>query len=458
MILLWSLYQNQHPSDGCQPRYLPNAIHLLSCIASRFNAAISTPIYITNATTNARHGRTLSDSTLPHQNLTQLQVRRTIAAEMARPTHASSPQSPTPHNPRSTVREAKTTIASEPQKSFRPDELASATSQNTQTRQSHRRSSIVWQTPNVVLSNVPTRLSTVTRSLLPTDSRTSDLLSTISGFQASIATTENKIPTTATITSATPALLQPSQDVLPDWPPILTIFLLSFLVMAWVVTVILYLATFPERVAWLDRLLRRRAGSNTNRESSGYNSNSDTDEREEHSLRLSGYSDSTKATRQPDSEQGIATSVAVGLGILLDESPYTPRLRRPRSFDPESLETPARAHNDSAIGTAPLPSSRSFSAISPAMKSRPDLQKRTYRHADSETNDRREIGTGKATRGAENRGLAAVLESVNAVIDFVAGRLGKLASDRVVGRAEDGLLLPVRDDEREPPGGLMGDC
>lgn len=259
------------------------------------------------------------------------------------------------------------------------------------------------------------------------------------------------MPTTATVTSATPALLQPSQDVLPDWPPILTIFLLSFLIMAWVVTVILYLATFPEKVAWLDRLLQRRPGIKSDRGSSRYNSNSDAKKSDGYSLRLSDNGDSTKATRQPDSEQGIATSVAVGLGISLNESPHTPRLRRPRSFDPESLETPARTHKDSAIGTAPLPSSRSFSAILPAMES-------TQRHAVSAPDDRREIGTGKATRGAENGGLAGVLESVNAVIGFAAGRLVKLASDRVVGRSEDGLLLPVRDDEREPPGALTGDC
>jgi hypothetical protein len=43
----------------------------------------------------------------------------------------------------------------------------------------------------------------------------------------------------------------------PDWPPLLIIFLLCWVVMAWVVAAVLYLATFPERVGWLDGMLRR---------------------------------------------------------------------------------------------------------------------------------------------------------------------------------------------------------
>lgn len=49
-------------------------------------------------------------------------------------------------------------------------------------------------------------------------------------------------------------------------------------------------------------------------------------------------------------------------------------------------------------------------------------------------------------------GIAGVLESVNALIDFVARHLAKMASDRVTDSAERGLLLPVREEEREPAG------
>lgn len=50
----------------------------------------------------------------------------------------------------------------------------------------------------------------------------------------------------------------------------------------------------------------------------------------------------------------------------------------------------------------------------------------------------------------ETGGIAGVLESVNALIDFVARQMARMASDRVVDSAERGLLLPVRNEEREP--------
>lgn len=62
---------------------------------------------------------------------------------------------------------------------------------------------------------------------------------------------------TTTATPLTKALLEPTPNVLPDWPPVLAIFLLSWLVMAWVVTVVMFLASFPEKVAWLDRWAER---------------------------------------------------------------------------------------------------------------------------------------------------------------------------------------------------------
>lgn len=49
-------------------------------------------------------------------------------------------------------------------------------------------------------------------------------------------------------------------------------------------------------------------------------------------------------------------------------------------------------------------------------------------------------------------GIAGVLESVDALIDFVARHLARMASDRVGDSAERGLLLSVKDEEREQPG------
>lgn len=50
----------------------------------------------------------------------------------------------------------------------------------------------------------------------------------------------------------------------------------------------------------------------------------------------------------------------------------------------------------------------------------------------------------------ETGGIAGVLESINALIDFVARTMARMASDRVDDSAERGLLLPVKAEEREP--------
>lgn len=47
---------------------------------------------------------------------------------------------------------------------------------------------------------------------------------------------------------------------IPDWPPLLIFFLLCWVTVAWTVALVLYLATFPEKVAWLDRMLARLTG------------------------------------------------------------------------------------------------------------------------------------------------------------------------------------------------------
>jgi hypothetical protein len=77
------------------------------------------------------------------------------------------------------------------------------------------------------------------------------------GMATSIASS-----TTPSTTSTSPAnpLSEPSPDFLPDWPPILAIFLFSWLVMAWIVAVVLFLASFPEKVAWLDWWIERLRG------------------------------------------------------------------------------------------------------------------------------------------------------------------------------------------------------
>jgi hypothetical protein len=103
--------------------------------------------------------------------------------------------------------------------------------------------------------------------------------------------------------------------------------------------------------------------------------------------------------------------------------------------------------------TAPLPSSRSFTALSPVGSPTNNDTDREYYSADLETGVRGEDGSGRQQPVAG--GIAGVLESINAVIDFVARNLAEMTSDQVVDGAERVLLVPVREEEREPTVGVV---
>ena len=159
---------------------------------------------------------------------------------------------------------------------------------------------------------------------------------------------------------------------------------------------------------------------------------------------------------QPSNREGSSTAVTTGLGISLGS--LTPRLRRPRSFDEESLKSRGWSFDSSIASTAPLPSIRSFTGLlaEPAGKLENDAGKRRRgRSADQENGEadgpfalldfRNEYSEGA-------HGIAGVLESVQAVVEFIAGRLARMGSDEVTDGAEAGLLLPVRDNERQQVG------
>lgn len=80
----------------------------------------------------------------------------------------------------------------------------------------------------------------------------------------SAPTATNDLLTSATATqhaagTRTAELAEVGEGI-PDWPPLLIIFLLCWVTVAWAVALVLYLATFPEKVACLDRLLARLRG------------------------------------------------------------------------------------------------------------------------------------------------------------------------------------------------------
>lgn len=102
--------------------------------------------------------------------------------------------------------------------------------------------------------------------------------------------------------------------------------------------------------------------------------------------------------------------------------------------------------------TAPLPSNESFKMLSPGAGPTKNDTEREYHREDLESGKcevREYANTLQDQQQAETGGIAGVLESVNALMDFVARNMARMASDRVVDSAERGLLLPVKAEERE---------
>lgn len=237
----------------------------------------------------------------------------------------------------------------------------------------------------------------------------------------------------------------------PDWPPLLVVFLLCWVLFAWTVAGVLYLASFPEKVAWLDQVLGRCRGRR-----------GDHGKRyvtiENHSFKICLFTDYAFRRRKHSAGQAAGAS-ATGLGISFSESPNTPPLRRPRSFDSESLEIrESKALYGGSAATAPLPSNGSFKMLSPDPNSTRSDSERERRREDLESGEQQVRGCDgglQAQEQPEAGDIAGVLESINVLIDFVARYMARMASDRGVDGAERGLFLPVREQEREPAGEMV---
>jgi hypothetical protein len=171
------------------------------------------------------------------------------------PTHATSPQAPTP----TSLSQYHTTPGPSPTltEQERPNPLGIITPPTTGAADVPTSRRIVWQTPNVVMDDIPTTLVTVTttahatrwvtlpiKSTAATD--TNDLITSATGTQHAAVTSGAELPEVG--------------EGIPDWPPLLIVFLLCWVTVAWAVALVLYLATFPEKVAWLDRMLARLRG------------------------------------------------------------------------------------------------------------------------------------------------------------------------------------------------------
>lgn len=254
-------------------------------------------------------------------------------------------------------------------------------------------------------------------------------------------------------------LVEVSTVRLPDWPPVLTFFLLAWLVMAWSAAIILYLATFPEKVAWFDRAMSRwwpRDGSHK----------PSARQRSCSPFEYSNPAPAPSIRRFSSNADFRGSAIATGLGISFGDHEHLSRLRRRRSWDEEALRPRAVPDRGRKIlSTAPIPSLRRFLARSPQHYFRgrgDDRQEGFENNGKIERSGQYERGTiadggsdngfGWGVRGdADDRagGMAGVLGSVNVVIEFAAKKLAKVSSDPVRGRAESGLLLPFSGNKRE---------
>jgi hypothetical protein len=262
------------------------------------------------------------------------------------PTQATSLQISTSHSQYLTAAEATATPI-EDQPSLPKEGFATITATKIHT-QTHRR--IVWQTPNVVMDGVPNTFVTVTTN----------------AESASFATAQH-----AALATGTPAgrpLLEPAEVGLPDWSPLLTIFLLTWVAMAWILALVIFLATFSEKVVWLDGLLRRRSRKDRHEYVRSKDDASDVSDFGHSALNPTASTNTYRSRKIRDLESSIqdTATVATGLGISFNGTTLnTPRLRRPRSFDRDSLRTHGPKSHANIASTAPLPSNRSFAELSP---------------------------------------------------------------------------------------------
>ena len=121
------------------------------------------------------------------------------------------------------------------------------------------------------------------------------------------------------------------------------------------------------------------------------------------------------------------------------------------------MRNPRPTYGDLAA-TAPLPSNASFKMLSPDASPTKSDTEREHQQEDLESGEHEVRGCDgrlQIQQQPDTGVIAGVLESVNALIDFVARNLARMASDRVGESAEQGLLLPIKEGEREPAVGVI---
>ena len=223
-----------------------------------------------------------------------------------------------------------------------------------------------------------------------------------------------------------------------DWPPLIAHFLLAWLLFAWIAAALVFLSQV--RDLWETGWLKKG-----------------------HKRVQEPVSPTMPTVEPPGTTSSEARATGLGISIpMTGLQPPTPRLRQPRSFEDEdslSVLRPGSAAAPSKSFTAPLPSARSFLSLSglntlsrdDRSSSSSDLESGLHTPVDPEQLARGEQMLRLEPDDDGPRGLAGFLESVNVAIEYAAGKLAKATYDHV-DRPEEGLLLPIRDEERERPG------
>ncbi|KAK4541071.1 hypothetical protein LTR36_008296 [Oleoguttula mirabilis] len=282
------------------------------------------------------------------------------------------------------------------------------------------------------------------------------------------------------------------RDDLPDMPEWAVGLMAGLLAFALVVTVILYLANFPPTFTWIDRILRQRMKTRYGYARVGGDDDDNDGDDSDGSRRAKGRrasvddsdgcyatSSATKgsSTRRRNSLIVDTSAQYTGLGIALPGDEQTMLRKRRRSYDEEAMRMRRLKPNSSPVKTAwaaltaPLPSvslfghsvSESFLTRGPhtaavgggyARKDRdmedgvsPGLE------TDASTSD---YATSPYKRSAQDplygpetsAEIDGLFGRLGSGMEHAVGRLAQAFHDQV-GSAEEGLVLPVKDCERE---------
>ncbi|KXS99320.1 hypothetical protein AC578_6754 [Pseudocercospora eumusae] len=324
--------------------------------------------------------------------------------------------------------------------------------------------------------------------------KVSKSIGTSNGLRPSLEIVTSTTSTTTTL-SPTPTIRLPRSDPLPDLPPYVAPLVAAWLAFGVVAAILLFFVQFPPRCFRGDR--KAKTVSRSRRVAIG------RDEYELETLNatleppqaVSTSADSpaldngelrTGMRRRGMQKKNLSVDTSgkyFGLGIavpgisIADHAP-SPALRTRRSFDSISSRTsyPDQCDGASSHGSAsplnkswhaldmPKPIAKYSHHATKSVDSQDAARSLRYRLPDDE-----EVGllkpTDKRGRGIAYRtpwptpnnsppssGVRLALEKVGDGIEWGTDKLAKLLHDQVKDDYEDGLLLPIRSNERERRG------